>query len=243
MNLGPALKGNPLTQNLKVMIMDTNRYMLPDFPATVLSDPDAAKYVDGIAIHWYADDNDLGLTSLPNFETTHNANPDKFMLYTEACTGWTGVQGPSLGDWSRGDQYAHDIMEDLYNWVTGWVDWNMCLDTKGGPNWVNNLVDSPIIVNATSNEFYKNPMYYALGHFSKFITENSVRVQLNTQGITSKVYLEAVAFLTPSNQRVLVINNRDVSTNYAITINDANITDKHLTLVLEPRSFTTIVWN
>ena len=36
---------------------------------------------------------------------------------------------------------------------------------EGGPNWANNFVDSAIIVNSTSDEFYKNPMFYALGHF------------------------------------------------------------------------------
>jgi glucosylceramidase len=31
--------------------------------------------------------------------------------------------------------------------VTGWTDWNIALNMEGGPNWVNNFVDSPIIVN------------------------------------------------------------------------------------------------
>ncbi|KAK8773049.1 hypothetical protein V5799_012418 [Amblyomma americanum] len=54
---------------------------------------------------------------------------------------------------------------DLNHWVTGWTDWNLALNTGGGPNWAQNFVDSPIIVNATAQEFYKQPMYYALGHF------------------------------------------------------------------------------
>lgn len=36
---------------------------------------------------------------------------------------------------------------------------------EGGPNWVKNFVDSPVIVNAKTDEFYKQPMFYALGHF------------------------------------------------------------------------------
>ena len=55
--------------------------------------------------------------------------------------------------------------QDLNNWATGWVDWNLCLNMGGGPNWQNNYVDAAIIVNAAADEFYKNPMYYALGHF------------------------------------------------------------------------------
>ena len=41
----------------------------------------------------------------------------------------------------------------------------MALDTKGGPNWVNNLVDSPTVVAEDNLTFYKQPMFYALGHF------------------------------------------------------------------------------
>lgn len=70
-----------------------------------------------------------------------------------------------LGDWSRAEAYATDIMENLLNGVGGWIDWNLALDTKGGPNWASNFVDSPIIVNAKADEFYKQPMFYALGHF------------------------------------------------------------------------------
>jgi glucosylceramidase len=44
--------------------------------------------------------------------------------------------------------------------VTGWTDWNIALNMEGGPNWVNNFVDSPIIVNEKKDEFYKQPMFY-----------------------------------------------------------------------------------
>lgn len=55
--------------------------------------------------------------------------------------------------------------QDLNHFVAGWTDWNLCLDERGGPNWVDNFVDSPIIVNGRRDEFYKQPMFYALGHF------------------------------------------------------------------------------
>lgn len=41
-----------------------------------------------------------------------------------------------MGDWSRGESYAQDIIENLENWAIGWMDWNFCLSEKGGPNWV-----------------------------------------------------------------------------------------------------------
>ncbi len=50
----------------------------------VLNDPDADKYVSGVAMHWYLDE----LFPLPGaMDVVHNNFPDKFILYTEACTG------------------------------------------------------------------------------------------------------------------------------------------------------------
>ena len=47
------------------------------------------------------------------------------------------------------------LTQDLSNWSTGWVDWNLALNMEGGPNWVKNFVDSPIIVDAENGLFYK----------------------------------------------------------------------------------------
>ncbi|GMR46007.1 hypothetical protein PMAYCL1PPCAC_16202, partial [Pristionchus mayeri] len=60
-------------------------------------------------------------------------------------------------------------LQDLNNFVGGWTDWNMALDLTGGPTWVGNFLDSPIIVNKTADEFYKQPTHYAMTHFSRFL--------------------------------------------------------------------------
>ena len=50
----------------------------------VFQDEIALKYVDGIAVHWYTD----RWFPLPEaLEEVHEEYPDKFILYTEACTG------------------------------------------------------------------------------------------------------------------------------------------------------------
>lgn len=91
----------------------------------------------------------------------------------------------------------------MNHWVSGWIDWNMALDETGGPTYINNNVDSPIIVNKTAQEFYKQPMYYALGHFSKFIPPGSVRIESNVSTGDIKV----TAFLRPDNGISLIIFN------------------------------------
>lgn len=93
----------------------------------------------------------------------------------------------------------------MQNWVEGWVDWNMVLDIQGGPTYINNNVDSPIIVNASAGEFYKQPMFYHLGHFSKFIPRNSIRVELSS---TANENVKVVGFERPDNATVVVILNK-----------------------------------
>ena len=48
-----------------------------------------------------------------------------------------------------------NFLQNLSHWSTGWVDWNLALNMQGGPNWVKNFVDSPIIVDAENGMFYK----------------------------------------------------------------------------------------
>jgi glucosylceramidase len=65
--------------------------------------------------------------------------------------------------------------------VGGWIDWNLALNPGGGPTYLNNFLGTPIIVNATANEFYKQPIFYALAHLSKFEPPGSKRIQLRSQ--------------------------------------------------------------
>lgn len=201
-NLGPALEQAGY-QDVNLMILDDQRVLVPKWAREVFSDPKALKYVSGIGVHWYADD----VLDLPfALDQAHDEFPDKFILYTEACNGdkpWD-LEKVMLGDWDRGQKYLHNIIEDLNHWVVGWTDWNLALDLKGGPNWANNLVDAPIIVNPETGEFYKQPMYYALGHVSRFLPPGSVRVALES----GKNPVFSVAFRRPDNSYAIILLNR-----------------------------------
>lgn len=49
----------------------------------ILEDPETHQFVDGVAIHWYDDDN----TGPEVMSELHSLFEDKFLLYTEACDG------------------------------------------------------------------------------------------------------------------------------------------------------------
>nr|CAD7448937.1 unnamed protein product [Timema bartmani] len=232
-NLGPALR-NSRHKKTKLLALDDQRFMLPWWVNIVMSDEKAAAYIDGVAVHWYWD----GLFPASLLDYTHDSHPDKFLLATEACVGdkpWEFTK-VDLGSWTRGEAYMEDIIQDMNHWVSGWVDWNLALDLTGGPNWARNFVDAAVIVNATADEFYKQPMFYALGHFSKFVPEGSVRVEV---GLSTNTGIRAVAFRTPSGCLVIIFYNR-YNHDIPVTISDSDTGS--FKIMVSRRSFNTILY-
>ncbi|KAM4755512.1 uncharacterized protein ACIQIH_019430 [Cyanocitta cristata] len=203
-DLGPALARSP--HRTRLLMLDDQRIHLPHWAKVVLGNATAARYVAGLAVHWYLD------AIVPpgcSLEATHKLFPDHFLLYTEACTGFFMFRfAVSLGCWERGDHYSYSILTVMNHFVSGWTDWNLALDLEGGPNWVKNFVDSPVIVDGSKDVFYKQPMFYHLGHFSKFIPEGSRRVGLHSSRRCLLCQLEHVAVVRPDGALVLVVLNR-----------------------------------
>lgn len=100
----------------------------------------------------------------------------------------------------------YKYFQNLSNWVVGWIDWNMALNEQGAPNWAKNFVDSPIIVISQSDEFYKQPMFYAISHFSKFVPSGSYRIF--STGLENNQNIKTIAFVTPKEQIVVVAINK-----------------------------------
>ncbi|NXB68037.1 GLCM Glucosylceramidase, partial [Struthidea cinerea] len=82
-DLGPALARSP--HRTRLLMLDDQRIHLPHWAKVVLGNATAARYVAGLAVHWYLD------AIVPpgcSLEATHKLFPDHFLLYTEACTGF-----------------------------------------------------------------------------------------------------------------------------------------------------------
>lgn len=212
-NLGPLLEERGYG-DLKLMILDDQRIELPYWAEVVFNDSAAFQYTDGIAVHWYVD-----YFSPEVLTRTHDMFPDKFILGTEACEGDGPLEESVIpGSWKRLETYATDIIEDLEHWVVGWLDWNIALDQQGGPNWCDNFVDSPIIVDPSADEFYKNPMYYAMGHFSKFLRRGAVHRALASNGTAG---LKATAAINPDQSiAIVILNDQDQTLEAAIEVPD-----------------------
>lgn len=144
-HLGPVLRNSTLA-DVKLLGSDDQRYVFPWwFEHMEEAHADAVNYLDGFAVHWYWDK--LAPASL--LDQTHDRWPDKLILNTESCIGDKPFQthGPLLGSWERAEEYIKAYIEDLQHSVNGWIDWNLVLDEAGGPNYTNNTVDAPVIMN------------------------------------------------------------------------------------------------
>ncbi|POM80638.1 Glucosylceramidase [Phytophthora palmivora] len=256
LNLGPLMaKNHP---EVKIMANDDQKPGLLDRSAP-FDDPESKKYLSGLAFHWYQNIDFIlpGAGNFKNLLEFSEKYPDMFMLGTEACSGYlpklvgTG-KGPALTDpkkaWKRAQNYARDIIENSNNMAAGWVDWNLFLDTDGGPNWAKNMVDAPILVDEQNGaEFYKQPMYYIMGHFSKFVPPGSKRIEFpkaerlsgwfkSLTGTLSDFH--RCAFVTPDNQIVMQFLNRDDS---EIEISVKQTDEKTFTLTLPANSMQTVI--
>ncbi|CAJ0956498.1 unnamed protein product, partial [Mesorhabditis belari] len=237
--MGIYMERSNAAKDTKLMIIDDGRGLLQDWGATILDDDMVNLYTAGFAIQQYGDEESApAMTSI-----VHTQWRDKFFLYTEAATGWDPYDYPGvkMGWWNRADRYMMSLIENISQWVSGWIDYNLVLDVNGGPSWANVSYDAPIIVNSTAQEFYKQPTYYALAHFSKFIRPGATRIELtNNDDI---VEIESVAVINPWGQRVLILLNSGLSWVYNVTIVDTARPNQFLNIQMGPREFRTILWD
>lgn len=205
-HLGPALHGAGLG-HVKIVVWDHNRDVMVERASVIYSDAEAAKYVWGTGFHWYGEDH------FDHLQLVHDAWPDKQLLFTEGCQ----EGGPHLGSWEVGERYARSIINDLNRWTVGWLDWNLLLDERGGPNHVGNLCSAPVMADTASGTLMHQSAYWVLGHFARFIEPGAQRVLC----ASASEQIDATAFVNPDASTVVVASNRqDHAWQLALRIDD-----------------------
>jgi glucosylceramidase len=209
--LGPTLASSGL-QNEKIMIWDHNRGMMYQRAKVVLDDPEAAKYVWGVAYHWYVGDH------FDNVKQVQEAFPNFHLLFTEGCNG--PFDTAQLDDWKFGENYGKSMINDFNDGAVGWTDWNVLLDEQGGPNHVKNYCFAPIHGDTKTGQLHYMNSYYYIGHFSKFVRPGAVRVVSSSTTDT----LLTTAFLNKDkNLAVIVMNTSEKGQPFYLWI-DGNAT-------------------
>lgn len=188
--LGPVFKASGITT--KIIVYDHNADR-PDYPITILNDPEAKKYVDGSAFHMYGGK----ITALSQ---VHDAHPDRNLYFTEQWVGAPGTFDENL-KW----HVSTLIVGATRNWSRNVLEWNLAADPNYGPHTVGGCV-SCLGAITVSPAITRNVAYYIIGHASKFVRPGSVRI---ASDIVSK--LDNVAFETPDGKKVLIVVNGNTS--------------------------------
>ncbi|MBR6034884.1 MAG: hypothetical protein IKP39_02355 [Paludibacteraceae bacterium] len=110
-----------------------------------------------------------GVTEPIGFKESGWFNNDRFWWDTVSTdwaysTQWAGETHPKYVAVHR---YARYIINGMNHWLTGFCDWNIVLDSVGGPNHVRNFCGAQVMVDYANDIIYFTPYYYVLKQFSR----------------------------------------------------------------------------
>ncbi|NNF67319.1 MAG: glycosyl hydrolase [Gammaproteobacteria bacterium] len=123
-----------------------------------------------------------GVTDPQRFKESGWFNNDAFW-WNKNATDWayTATWAPNNVDhpiYTPVHRYARNIIVSLNHWMDGWIDWNVVLDSNGGPNHVGNFCGAPIMIDVKSGQIYYTPIYHVLAQFSRTIRPGDKAVQV-----------------------------------------------------------------
>ena len=186
-NLGPEFKAAGI--KTKIILYDHNADR-PDYPISVLNNPEAAKYVDGSAFHLYGGKIDA-------LSEVHNAHPDKNLYFTEQ---WVGAPGNIKKDLRF--HIKELIIGAPRNWSRNVIEWNLAADPQQEPHTPGGCSRCLGAITISGDSVTRNSAYYIVAHASKFVRPGSKRIASNNPD-----ELPNVAFLTPNGKIVLIVYN------------------------------------
>lgn len=181
--------------------------------------------VSGFGFHWYTGDHAEALAEVAAL------NPDAELLMTEMCCGYSTESG---NDIHKAEYYAHELIVDLCCGAHGFVDWNLLLDAKGGPNHVGNFCNAPVMATVDNADFEVGLESVYLWHVTHFVKPGARRMLVSRA--SSKI--DAVGFVNPDGSKVLVALNR-AGTPYALKLCEGKNTAD---LKMAAHSIATLVW-
>jgi glucosylceramidase len=197
--LGPTLKAAGMGGK-KIVVWDHNRDLLPQRARHILSDPKARPYIWGVGYHWY-ETWAGGAPMHGNVAAVHEAYPDVPLLMTECCI--EKYDAARLQDWANGERYGSQMIADFNAGCSGWVDWNLLLDMRGGPNHKNNFCFAPLHA-GDDGELVFTPIFSYIGHISRYARPQARRIGATA----SRSVLETTAFRNVDGSVAVVVMNR-----------------------------------
>ncbi|TDO24251.1 glycoside hydrolase family 30 protein [Pedobacter duraquae] len=186
-HLGPLFKAERI--HTKIILYDHN-CDAPEYPISILTDPAAAKYIDGSGFHLYT-----GQTSA--MSKVHDAFPQKNLYFTE-------MMAVSRNGFNVATPVDRILIGATRNWSKNVILWNLAANAKYEPHTDNggcSICQGAITIE--QDQVIRNTAYYVIGHASKFALPGSVRIASSQFGD-----IGTVAFETPAHKIVLIAANK-----------------------------------
>ncbi len=212
--------------HIKRLIWDHNRERAYERLRDILKIVGSVNCVDGVAYHWYSGD------YFENLQMVYELYPDKLSVFSEGCVEYSGYSKDTDKEWMHAEKYAYNILNCLKNGCNLFLDWNILLDNKGGPNHAENYCAAPMMLDE-NNRLIKKITYDMIGHFSKHIQVGARRIGIS--GYTDK--LDYVAFENPDGRIITVVLNRQEENLYF----HLRKNNKHTKIEIKAKTIQTIV--
>jgi len=219
-NLGPAFAKAGI--KTRIVLYDHNLDH-PAYPLSILKDPAANKYVDGIGFHLYGG-------TVEAMTEVHNAFPNKNLYFTEQSV--TDHSGSKTLNIAR--PVAGIIIGVTRNWSKNILLWNLAADPQFGPHTNDGgCTGCQGALTIDGDNVTRDLAYYTIAHASKFVPSGSVRI-----GSNDLANLPNVAFKTPEGKDVLIVANPgDSSQTFNVSYHK-----KAFTAVLGAGAVATYIW-
>jgi glucosylceramidase len=244
-HLGPEFEKAGLAT--KIVLFDHNLDR-PDYPLTILNDPEAAKYVNGSGFHHYGGD-------MSAMTIIHNAYPDKSLYFTEQMV----VERPGSTTIDIVGQVKRLIIGTTLNWSRNTILWNLAADPLNDPHTDDggcSMCQGAVTIKGDS--VTRNIAYYVVAHASKFVKPGSVRISSTQKGdmsvsltndeerkevvrvatFANSEALPNVAFRTPEGKIVLIVANDS----WNVSSFRIQYKSQTATLRLNPGAVGTYIW-
>lgn len=179
-HLGPLFEKHGV--RTRIWCWDHN-WNQPEFPRTILSDPAAARFVEGTAFHHYEGRVEAQSELLREF-------PDKPVYFTEGSVFRTGG--------------ALRLIDILRHGARSYNAWVILLDEHRKPNRGPHPASATCVELLDDGSVRTNDDYYMQGQFMKFIRRGAVRLESTPP---RRGDFGQVAFLNPDGGVVLVAAN------------------------------------
>ncbi len=222
--------------DIKIIIWDHNKERVYDRAKKVFSSEKVRENVWGVAHHWYSGDHFDGMRLV-------HEQFGKVLISSENC-GSIHENSHMLAE-----RYGKELCGDFNNFTAAYCDWNLMLSDKGGPlhNRNGNTVScagvvhedkssgchAPVHYDYETKQLVFTPVYYYIGHFSKFVQRDAVRIA------TTKYHekLHVCAFKNPDGSIAAVIINT-ADREMPVVVRHEDVCTR---FYLEPHSIATVI--